>query len=61
PADVAADAGTGLGLAIVKAVAETHGGSGTAGSSESGGARFEVRLPLAGAPRAASTRAGAPR
>jgi two-component system OmpR family sensor kinase len=35
----------GLGLAIVKAVAETHGGSVTLESPESGGARFVVRLP----------------
>jgi two-component system OmpR family sensor kinase len=36
----------GLGLAIVRAVAETHGGSVTLRSPESGkGARFEVRLP----------------
>jgi two-component system OmpR family sensor kinase len=37
----------GLGLAIVKAVAETHGGSVTLQSPESGGARFVVRLPAA--------------
>jgi signal transduction histidine kinase len=39
----------GLGLAIVKAVAETHGGSVELQSPESGGARFVVRLPAAGA------------
>jgi signal transduction histidine kinase len=38
----------GLGLAIVKAVAETHGGSVTLQTPESGrGARFVVRLPVA--------------
>ncbi|MEZ5156699.1 MAG: HAMP domain-containing sensor histidine kinase [Solirubrobacterales bacterium] len=39
--------GTGLGLSIVRAVAVAHGGSVTAGSAEAGGARFEIRLPLA--------------
>jgi two-component system, OmpR family, sensor kinase len=38
----------GLGLAIVKAVAETHGGSVTLQTPQSGkGARFEVKLPEA--------------
>ena len=38
--------GTGLGLSIVRAVAVAHGGSVTASRSESGGAAFDVTLPL---------------
>jgi signal transduction histidine kinase len=41
-------AGTGLGLAIVRAVAERHGGTVELASPPAGGARFVVRLPLAG-------------
>ena len=47
PADVATGPGTGLGLAIVRAVADSHGGEVEAAESESGGALFRVRLPLA--------------
>ncbi len=48
PADRASrnGTGTGLGLSIVRAVAVAHGGSVVAGSSDSGGAAFDVRLPL---------------
>jgi len=49
PADTARGTGTGLGLAIVSAVAESHGGSVEAAESESGGALFTARIPLAGA------------
>jgi signal transduction histidine kinase len=39
--------GTGLGLSMAKAVAVAHGGSLTAANRPSGGAVFELRLPLA--------------
>jgi two-component system, OmpR family, sensor kinase len=49
--------GSGLGLAIVRAVAESHGGSVTLQlPAEGQGARFAVRMPLAGGP--AAPRAG---
>jgi len=41
------EVGSGLGLAIVRQLAEAMGGSVAAGASSSGGARLEVRLPLA--------------
>jgi two-component system OmpR family sensor kinase len=47
PADRAIGAGSGLGLAIVAAVVAAHDGSVEARESESGGALFRVRLPLA--------------
>ena len=39
--------GAGLGLSLVKAIALAHGGTVTAAEAPAGGARFEVRLPLA--------------
>lgn len=47
-ADTSQGDGTGLGLSIVRSVAESHGGSVSAGRSHLGGASFRVRLPLAG-------------
>jgi two-component system, OmpR family, sensor kinase len=49
PADTAAGTGTGLGLAIVSAVTSSHGGRVEALESESGGALFQIRIPLAAA------------
>ncbi|MCW2990056.1 MAG: integral rane sensor signal transduction histidine kinase [Solirubrobacterales bacterium] len=46
--------GSGLGLAIVRHVAETHGGSVTAGEAPGGGARLKLRLPVAPEPSPAS-------
>ncbi|MGY0069826.1 sensor histidine kinase [Streptomyces sp. QTS137] len=40
------DGGAGLGLAIARDVAVRHGGTLTAGAAPSGGALFELRLPL---------------
>jgi signal transduction histidine kinase len=47
PADTARGTGTGLGLAIVSAVAASHGGTVEAAESDSGGALFRARIPLA--------------
>jgi two-component system, OmpR family, sensor kinase len=55
PADTAARGGSGLGLAIVRAVAGSHGGSVAATESESGGALFRIRLPLAKSERSVSS------
>ena len=46
--------GSGLGLAIVSEIVAAHGGSGTVETAAGGGARFEVRLPVAGPPQAPS-------
>jgi signal transduction histidine kinase len=42
--------GTGLGLAVCRGLVEAAGGAITVGASELGGARFELRLPLATEP-----------
>ena len=52
PADTASSTGTGLGLAIVSAVATSHGGTVEATKSESGGALFRARIPLADSEKA---------
>jgi two-component system, OmpR family, sensor histidine kinase KdpD len=43
--------GVGLGLAICRAIVHLHGGSIGAANRPGGGARFEIRLPMAAAPR----------
>lgn len=42
--------GTGLGLALVQKIVVTHNGRISAGRSDSGGAAFQVLLPIAAAP-----------
>jgi signal transduction histidine kinase len=54
PADTAGGTGTGLGLAIVGAVTASHGGSVKVVESESGGALFRARIPLADSERVVS-------
>jgi two-component system OmpR family sensor kinase len=53
-ADVAARPGTGLGLAIVRSVVDSHSGSVEVDESDSGGALFRVRIPLAKTEKAVS-------
>lgn len=43
--------GVGLGLAICRAIVHLHGGSIRAANRPGGGARFEIQLPMASAPR----------
>jgi signal transduction histidine kinase len=43
--------GTGLGLALVQKIVVTHNGRITVGDTESGGAAFQILLPLSGAAR----------
>lgn len=45
--------GTGLGLAMVKAIVDASGGSVSAGKSDLGGAKFEIRLPACPRPESA--------
>ena len=54
PADTAGGTGTGLGLAIVGEVAASHGGTVEAAESDSGGAVFRARIPLASSEKAVS-------
>jgi len=54
--------GLGLGLSLVRAVVEAHGGRATVANAETGGAIFQIHLPLAAAaapqPAAAEARQG---
>jgi signal transduction histidine kinase len=46
----AAAGGTGLGLAIAKSIVDLHDGRILVANRPAGGARFVVRLPIAGRP-----------
>jgi two-component system OmpR family sensor kinase len=54
PARERARGGAGLGLAIVKAIATAHGGDVQVGESATGGASFELTLPLQDGPAVAA-------
>jgi signal transduction histidine kinase len=46
----AASVGSGIGLAVVRELAELHGGTALVEESSTGGARFVIEMPVAGAP-----------
>ena len=54
----AAAGGTGLGLAIAKSIVDLHDGRIVVSNRPEGGARFTLRLPVAGSPPVAETQAG---
>jgi two-component system OmpR family sensor kinase len=55
PARARASGGIGLGLSIVASVVEAHGGTTTAGTTPSGGARIRIELPLSSPPAESQT------
>jgi signal transduction histidine kinase len=54
----AAAGGTGLGLAIAKSIVDLHEGRIVVSNRSEGGARFTVRLPVAGSPPVSETQTG---